>query len=122
VTAVGVVRRALASVVDPCSIATGVPISLVDMGLVRDVRLEGDEIVVELRLTSPFCLQVGIIRDAIQQAAAASRELPRVRVEVSTVDDWLPEMIAPAARARLRRLRPVPETTDTTRATTEETA
>ena len=37
------VTEALRRVVDPCSIATGVPINLVDMGIVRGIQIDGTE-------------------------------------------------------------------------------
>ena len=56
-TTVEEVVASLREIVDPCSAATGVPVSIVDMGLVRHVEIDGDEVRVELRLTSPLCHQ-----------------------------------------------------------------
>jgi metal-sulfur cluster biosynthetic enzyme len=103
-TATERVRAALDRVVDPCSIATGVPISLPDMGLVKDVRAEGDEVVVQLRLTSPFCFQIGLILERIEELTCG---VGTVRVEVDHGDEWLPDMMAAHARRRLRAVRPL---------------
>lgn len=48
---------ALENVVDPCSRATGHPMSIVDLGLVdKDcVTIQGDDVEVGLVLTDPMC-------------------------------------------------------------------
>ena len=105
---IDMVRRALRDVADPCAIATGVPVDVVAMGLVQDIRIDGDDVVVGLRVTSPFCLQIGLITE---QARAAVGRLPGVgdvRVEADPAVEWLPEDMEPAARDALRRVRPLP--------------
>jgi len=82
------VEQALERVVDPCSIATGAPVPLRAMGLVKDVRLERQShVVVELRLTSPFCFQVGLILERIDDVTAGLHGVSSVRVEVDHGDE-----------------------------------
>lgn len=100
---------ALRRVVDPCSIATGVPINLVDMGLVKQVESEEGEVRIELRLTSPICWQAANIIAEVERFVAP---LPGVRSVQCTLDassDWMPDMIAPHMRERLRQVRPIAE-------------
>jgi len=100
------VREALERIVDPCSIATGAPVSLREMGLIKDLRLERQGgVVVELRLTSPFCFQVGLILQRIDEVTAGLKGVTSVRVEVDHGVEWVPEMMSEEARMRLRRLR-----------------
>jgi metal-sulfur cluster biosynthetic enzyme len=99
------VRDALRAVVDPCSIATGVPIDIVDMGLVRSVEVRDGAAVVGLRLTHPFCMQAANIADAIRVAVRDGAGL-EATVEIDVGDEWWPTMMAPEARERLRRVRP----------------
>lgn len=103
----GAVREMLRSVTDPCSIATGVPIDIVDMGIVRDIRVFAGHIQIVLRLTNPFCFQAGLISQAIERKVGQTMEMP-VKVEIDPTDDWTPERMAAAARSRLRKLRPLP--------------
>ena len=49
------VRAALHQVCDPCSIAAQAPVSIIDMGLVRDWKVDNGELVVRMALTSPSC-------------------------------------------------------------------
>lgn len=96
---------ALATVVDPCSIATGVPISIADMGLVRDIVVASGTATIKLRLTNPFCFQIGIICEAIEKKIEAL-DLACV-IEVDPVEHWSPELMSQDARDRLRRKREV---------------
>jgi len=99
------VRDALRSVVDPCSIATGAPINILDMGLVRGVEVRDGVAVVGLRLTHPFCMQAANIADRIREVVAAGTGLAAT-VDIDVADEWWPDMIAPEARRRLRSIRP----------------
>ena len=103
------VRDALARVVDPCSIATGVPLTLAEMGMVRDIAVDSGQVSLTLVLTSPVCWQSGNI---IQAVEASVNRLPWVTAVTCTVDHdagWLPDQMDPRARQRLRSVRPVPD-------------
>jgi metal-sulfur cluster biosynthetic enzyme len=101
------VDEALDGVVDPCSIATGAPITLGEMGLVQSVHIDGEDVRVVLRLTSPLCLQAGNILQAVEtRLRAATNGI--VTCTIDPASDWMPQMMSNAARQRLRRLRPVP--------------
>jgi metal-sulfur cluster biosynthetic enzyme len=101
------VGNALGRVVDPCSIATGVPISLPDMGLVEKVEIEGGDVLVTLRLTSPVCLQSMNIVDAVEARVGEVEGVEKVECRVDAAAEWMPTMMAPEARSALRRRRPV---------------
>lgn len=101
------VHRALDRVVDPCSIATGVPITLADMGLVEDVAVTGGRAHIRLRVTSPFCMHIGNIHERILDVVG---EVPGVDAVDLDIDDgmtWLPSMMAPESQRRLRAIRPL---------------
>jgi metal-sulfur cluster biosynthetic enzyme len=103
------VTEALRKVVDPCSIATGVPIDLVDMGILRDILIDGSHVEVQLRFTSPVCWQASNIITAIEENLMAIDGVDRVTCDTrSGAWEWKPEMMAASAQARLRRLRPMP--------------
>jgi metal-sulfur cluster biosynthetic enzyme len=102
------VRQALRAVVDPCSIATGVPIDLLDMGLVKRVDIDGGIATVELIVTSPMCTQIGLIRRRIDEVVGGLPGIEQVVIEVDARAEWWPQMMAPDAQARLRAVRPLP--------------
>jgi metal-sulfur cluster biosynthetic enzyme len=100
----------LLKVVDPCSIATGVPISISDMGLVREIVVENGTAIVKLRLTNPFCFQIGIICDEVEKKVRGLG-LDCV-IDVDPNDDWSSDLMSSGAQERLRRRRerPLPPT------------
>jgi metal-sulfur cluster biosynthetic enzyme len=101
------VRRALDRVVDPCSIATGVPITLADMGLVEAVAVNGVEARIRLRVTSPFCMQIGNMQERIVQVVGEVPGIDAVHLDVDDGTTWVPSMMAPQAQRRLRAVRPL---------------
>lgn len=102
------IAAALRTVIDPCSAATGAPLSLLEMGLVRRVERNGSHVVVDLRLTSPICWNAAPMREAVERAVA---ELPDVDSVVCNADhgmDWTPANMTSDAKRRLQVIRPVP--------------
>ena len=96
----------LDEVKDPCSVATGAPMGLTEMGLVKSVEVGEDGAVrVVLRLTSPFCEMIGFLKAS---AIDGIRRLPgvaAVTVESDSGFDWSPEDMAPhQQRRRAERL------------------
>jgi ring-1,2-phenylacetyl-CoA epoxidase subunit PaaD len=87
---------ALAEIPDP-----EIPIiSLVDLGVIRDVRVDDERVRIEFTPTFLGCPALEVMRDAM---AAKVRELggePDVRV--ITDDSWSTDKITPAGREKLR--------------------
>jgi len=108
------VRRGLARIVDPCSIATGVPISLADMGMVKGVLVEDRDVTVTLILTSPICWQAANIIEAVETRVGSIPGVASVRCTVDHNADWLPALMDPGAQRRLRTIRPLPLRVDAT--------
>jgi ring-1,2-phenylacetyl-CoA epoxidase subunit PaaD len=90
------VWEALAEVEDP-----EIPvISIVDLGVVRDVQVEGDRVHVEFTPTFLGCPALEVMRD---QMAARIEELgAEPDVEVVMDDSWSTDRITPAGREKLR--------------------
>ena len=60
------IREALRPVIDP-----EIGMSVVDMGMIREVSIEEDSVEVKMVLTAPFCPLAGMITEQVRQAAAA---------------------------------------------------
>ena len=91
---------ALREVYDPCCADRG--ISIVDMGVVEDVRAAGGHVEVDLVLTTGWCPFVANMSTAIPERL---RELDGVEtVDVKVVWDpvWTEERLSPSAREKLR--------------------
>ena len=95
-------RDALAGVYDPCCREKG--ISVLDMGLVRSVRVEGGVATVELLLTSGWCpFAAGVLTEVKEQILRA----PGISdADVSIVWDeaWTTDRLSESAVRKLRFL------------------
>ncbi|HKE40997.1 MAG TPA: 1,2-phenylacetyl-CoA epoxidase subunit PaaD [Casimicrobiaceae bacterium] len=95
--AIDVAWSKLAAIPDP-----EIPvISIVELGVVRDVACEDGEIVVTVTPTYSGCPATEVIAEDIQRALASS-DLGRFRVQTRLQPAWTTDWIAPAARERLR--------------------
>ena len=75
-------------------------ISLVDLGVVRDVRVEGERVHVEFTPTFLGCPALEVMRDRM---AEAIEELGgEAEVEVVADDSWSTDRITPEGREKLR--------------------
>jgi metal-sulfur cluster biosynthetic enzyme len=87
-------------------VATGDPLHLEEMGLVRGVTVDAaaGRAVVDLRLTSPTCVMVGFF--ATEICKLVTEEVPGivdVDVRFDHGYDWTPEMMSKAVRLRRQR-------------------
>lgn len=90
--------EALAEVADPEIPA----ISVVDLGVIGDVRFDGDRLVVDLLPTFIGCPAVGVMQAQIGERLAELGIAERVDVEVRFDPPWTSERISAAGRERLR--------------------
>lgn len=58
------IREALRPVVDP-----EIGISVVDLGMIREIEVEGDAVEIKMVLTTPFCPLAGMITEQVREAA-----------------------------------------------------
>ena len=96
------VIRALRSVADPCCRERG--ISVVDMGLLHDVTVDGGSAEVDILLTSGWCpFQV----DLVEEITAAVEALPAVEsatVRIVLDETWSTDRLSAEAHRKLRFL------------------
>ena len=99
------IHRTLDRIQDPCSVATSVPMGLVEMGLVKSVEVTATgEVTVQLRLTSPVCELLPVMQAEAIRGVGALDGVTAVAVHHDSGLDWDHDLIAPAARHR-RELR-----------------
>ena len=90
------VWSALAEVEDP-----EIPVvSVVDMGVVRDVRVDGDRVHVEFTPTFLGCPALEVMRDRMAERIQALGAEPDVEVVLD--DSWSTDRISPEGREKLR--------------------
>ena len=93
---------ALRSVYDPCCQERG--ISVVDMGLVRAVDVDGDRARVELVLTTGWCPFTTHLLTAVRERVESLPEVEGAAVEVVWDEPWTTDRLSPDARRKLRFL------------------
>ena len=93
------VISALDLVADPCSVARGEPLGVVEMGLLTCLSIvstaTGFRVVVQLRLTSPGCLFWSHFEQQATERLLAIEEVNAVDIDWSTEFDWEPDAIRP---------------------------
>jgi len=78
------------------------PVSLVEMGIVRDVAIANDTVTVVMTPTFSGCPALSTMRHDIESALHALG-FARVRVEIQLSPAWSSDWITPAAREKLRQ-------------------
>ena len=90
---------ALRDVYDPCCADRGV--SIVDMGVVEDVRVDGAHVGVDLVLTSGWCPFVVSMSDAIPERLRRMDGVETVEVKVVWDPVWTTDRLSASAREKL---------------------
>lgn len=88
---------ALKSVRDP-----ELPLNVVELGLIYDVSISGDEVFVKMTLTTPGCPMHSTLK---RDAEEALRRIPGVKyakVDIVWEPPWNPDMMSEEARRRLK--------------------
>lgn len=86
----------LNSVIDP-----EVGIGIVDLGLVYDVAVTDDTIVVTMTMTTPACPLGPYLRQAVEQALAETAGRRLVAIDLVFDPPWTPDLISEEGRTQL---------------------
>lgn len=92
------VRERLDEIVDPCSAANGTDLSIVDMGLLESVDVDGTHVTVSMRLTTPFCMQLPYFVEEVEGRVADLEWVESVELETDDGLQWHAEMMREEAR------------------------
>ena len=94
--------RALSEVFDPCCREKG--ISVVDMGLLRSVVVDGRHARVELLLTSGWCPFAARVLTDVEEAVRRHPGVDSCEVEIVWDEPWTTDRLSDSARRTLRFL------------------
>jgi metal-sulfur cluster biosynthetic enzyme len=99
-------RDIVNTIIDPCSAATAVPAGLVDMGLIRELRVMsasagGLRCHVRLCVTHLFCMMTGVFVNEIEMRLSKHERIGEVEVELDHRTLWTEELMSARYRARL---------------------
>jgi metal-sulfur cluster biosynthetic enzyme len=95
----------LREVVDPCSAATKVPLSIVEMGMVENVEFTSGNVVVALRMTSPLCHALPYFEMEIERVLAGVPGIDDVKCTFDHGGNWQPDNMTTGARKKLAEQR-----------------
>lgn len=79
------------------------PISLVDLGLIYDVRRTGSEVEVDLTFTATACPCMQFIRDDITERLLQEQDVSAVRINEVWDPPWTRARMTEEGKAALRR-------------------
>jgi len=91
----------LHEVIDPCSAATTVPLSIVEMGMVQNVELASGNVVVALRMTSPLCHALPYFQMEVERVLAGIPGIGGVKCTFDHGGNWQPDNMTVSAQRKL---------------------
>ena len=94
------VIRALDECYDPC--CRDRKISVVDMGLIESVEIQGGNVSIEMVLTSGWCPFAARLLGMIKEEVGKLQVVDTVDVEVVWDPTWTPDRMSAGAREKLR--------------------
>jgi metal-sulfur cluster biosynthetic enzyme len=97
----------LNEIVDPCSAATRVPLSIVEMGMVEKVEIAAGAVVVALRMTSPLCHALPYFQMEIERVLAGIPGIEGVKCTFDNGGNWQPDNMTAGAQRKLADQREV---------------
>ena len=85
------IEAALTRVTEPCSIAFGKPISIVEMGLIERIKVEGSHAQITLCLTDAACVHFAGMQRFIRDELLELPEISTVEVRQTLDRLWTPD-------------------------------
>jgi metal-sulfur cluster biosynthetic enzyme len=75
-----------------------IPVNIVDLGLVYDVKIEGPKALVTMTLTSQSCPEAKTIPDVVKRRTKTVQGIDDCEVAIVWEPQWSPQRITPAGR------------------------
>ena len=92
-------------ILEPCGMAQGLSIGMVDMGLIAGIDLDQRDsrwrVKVRARVTSPDCLHFVYFERELRAAIAPIADFEKIEVEWTDGSDWTPDDMSPQLREQL---------------------
>jgi metal-sulfur cluster biosynthetic enzyme len=78
-----------------------IPVNVVDLGLIYDVKIIDDWVGVKMTLTTPGCGMSGMIAQSVRNRVLALEGVKEADVRIVWEPAWTPERMSAEARKRL---------------------
>jgi metal-sulfur cluster biosynthetic enzyme len=99
------IKSLLDEIVDPCSVAAGTRMGLVEMGIVDCVEVRGESVSITLLPTFPGCIYTAVFAEEITRRLERLSWLDEIRVEQVEGSIWDEDHMSSRARERLQTAR-----------------
>lgn len=97
------IKTELGEVLDPCSCMSDHPISILDLGLVESIDVDGGVVTIDLLLTSQLCTYFLDMSDEVVERVEALDGVDRVEVHQDTSGEvWTQERMSDEERTARR--------------------
>lgn len=93
------IRDALKDCYDP-----EIPVNIVDLGLIYDVKIDGDHVDIDMTLTSVGCPEAPMILDQVTRIVQHLDDVESCEVELVYEPPWSPEQATEEGRAELEMM------------------
>ncbi len=90
------IREALRDIYDP-----DIPANVVDLGLVYNIRVDGDEVTIKMTLSTPGSPHAEHIREEITERLFQVDGVEGVQVDIVWEPSWHPDLMSEEAKASL---------------------
>lgn len=78
-----------------------IPINIVDLGLIYDLKIDNDKVYIKMTLTAPGCPMHSLITEQVKQAVKQVEGVKEVFVELVWDPPWSPERMSDEAKRLL---------------------
>jgi metal-sulfur cluster biosynthetic enzyme len=97
---VDAVRGKLREIIDPCCAARGTDNDVIEMGLLKSIDIDGTDVTVEMRLTSPACFMVPYFVRETKERVGRLDGVDSVTLVTDAGMEWRPSMMSEDAKRR----------------------
>lgn len=78
-----------------------IPINIVDLGLIYDMKIDGSKVAIKMTMTAPGCPAADLLVEDVRLKLQTLEDVEDVDVEVVWTPPWNPEMMSEEAKKLL---------------------
>lgn len=78
-----------------------IPVNIVDLGLIYEIKIKKDQVYVKMTLTSPFCPMTSFLQADVKSKLESLNGVKEGVVDIVWEPPWNPDMMSEAAKAKL---------------------
>jgi len=81
-----------------------IPVNVYDLGLIRDLKINGDRVYIKMTWTSPLCPYGPLMTRMVEEAVKRVEGVADVEVEVELNPPWTPKELTEDGRKQMEML------------------